>query len=77
MAFDATTVLRDIRSHLEIPGNIVQVCTYGRAVQYGAKCRDMFAVRDGNLYVRRGRTHWDCLSMRTGMLVALRFWTAK
>ena len=39
----------------------VQVTNYMHSTIYDKRHVDMFAVRNGSLYVRRGRKNWDCI----------------
>lgn len=49
-----------IKSALE-SGLRVQVTNYMHSTIYDKRHLEMFAVRNGSLYVRRGRKNWDCI----------------
>lgn len=59
-----------LNEHLRSDG-VVQVTTYTRSVLYRKRHTGMFAERDGQLHVQRGR-QWDCLSTRLGLLCGVR-----
>lgn len=60
MASEASNLFPAIQEALS-NGLRVQVTTYLHCTLYDERHKDMFAVRNGSLYVRRGRKNWDCI----------------